>query len=142
MKKFMALILALACAVGLMGCVDAKTSDTTITDEITADTMTDLQTRFPEYNNLDTSEGIEVYVWQAEDGEYRCGALSGKNRNKTYEEISKLASSSTTIDEMKTILTSYNIDRAEIMVIHIEIMSFYYEIVEDFTEINDIFWGD
>ena len=43
---------------------------------------------------------------------------------------------------MKTILSSYNIERGYVSVYHIEIMSFFYEIVEDFTEINDIFWGD
>ena len=127
MKKLMALILVLACAVGLIGC---------------ADTTTDLQKRFPEYYNLDTSEGIKVYVWQAEDGEYRCGAVSGINRITKFEEISKIASNSTTIDEMKTILASYNIERGYVMVYHIEIMSFYYEEIEDYNEIRDIFWGD
>ncbi len=127
MKKLMALILALACAVGLIGC---------------ADTTTNLQKRFPEYYNLDTSEGIKVYVWQAEDGEYRCGAVSGINRITKFEEISKIASNSTTIDEMKTILASYNIERGYVSVYHIEIMSSYYEEIEDYNEIRDIFWGD
>ena len=127
MKKLIALILALACAVGLMGC---------------ADTTTNLQKRFPEYYNLDTSEGIKVYVWQAEDGEYRCGAVSGINRITKFEEISKIASNSTTIDEMKTILASYNIERGYVSVYHIEIMSSYYEEIEDYNEIRDIFWGD
>ena len=127
MKKFVALILALVCAVSLIGC---------------ADTTTNLQKRFPEYYNLDTSEGVEVYVWQTEDGEYRCGALSGINRSTKFEEISKLVSNSTTIDEMKTILASYNIDKAYVMVYHIEIMSSYYEVIEDYNEIRDIFWGD
>ena len=127
MKKFTALILAIVCAVGLTGCADATTN---------------LQKRFPEYYNLDTSEGVTVYVWQAEDGEYRCGALSGINRNTKFEEISKLASNSTSIDEMKTILSSYNIERGYVMVYHIEIMSSYYEVIEDYKEIRDIFWGD
>ena len=127
MKKFMALILMFACAVGLIGC---------------ADPAADLQNRFPEYHNLDTSEGIAVYVWQTEDGEYRCGALSGAKGNHKYEEIAKIASNSTTIDEMKTILASYNIERGYISVYHIEIMSFYYEEIEDYNDIRDIFWGE
>ena len=127
MKKFMALILAIACAVGLIGC---------------AERTTNLQKRFPEYYNLDTSEGVTVYVWQAEDGEYRCGAVSGINRITKFEEISKIGSNSTTIDEMKTILASYNIERGYVSVYHIEIMSSYYEEIEDYNEIRDIFWGD
>ena len=127
MKKIIAMILVLGFAIGLVGC---------------GDTTTKLQSRFPEYYNLDTSEGISVYVWQTEDGGYRCGALSGLNRNTKFEEISKLASNSTTIDEMKTILSSYNIERGYVSVYHIEIMSSYYEEIEDYNEIRDIFWGD
>ena len=101
-----------------------------------------LRIKYPEYYNLDTSEGVTVYVWQAEDGEYRCGAVSGINRITKFEEISKIASNSTTIDEMKTILASYNIERGYVSVYHIEIMSSYYEEIEDYNEIRDIFWGD
>ena len=48
----------------------------------------------------------------------------------------------TSIDEMKTILASYNIERGYVSVYHIEIMSSYYEEIEDYNEIRDIFWGD
>ena len=44
-----------------------------------------LRIKYPEYYNLDTFKGIEVYVWQNDDGEYRCGALSGTNRGKLNE---------------------------------------------------------
>ena len=66
-----------------------------------------LRIKYPEYYNLDTFKGIEVYVWQNDDGEYRCGALSGTNRGKTIEELTALAENSTTIDEMRSILASY-----------------------------------
>ena len=50
-----------------------------------------LRIKYPEYYNLDTFKGIEVYVWQNENGEYRCGALSGTNRGKTIGEMTALA---------------------------------------------------
>ena len=75
-----------------------------------------LRIKYPEYYNLDTFKGIEVYVWQNEDGEYRCGAMSGMNRGKTIEELIALANNSTTIDEMKLILKSYKVEKESIII--------------------------
>lgn len=79
-----------------------------------------LRIKYSEYYNLDTFKGIEVYVWQTDDGEYRCGAMSGTNRNKTIEELITLAENSATIDEMKTILSSYDIDKENVIIILVE----------------------
>ncbi len=75
-----------------------------------------LRIKYPEYYNLDTFKGIEVYVWQDEDGEYRCGAMSGTNRGKTIEELTALAENSVTIKEMKSILSSYKIEKDSIII--------------------------
>ena len=79
-----------------------------------------LRVKYPEYYNLDTFKGIEVYVWQNEDGEYRCGAMSGTNRGNTIEELIALADNSSTIKEMKSILSSYKLEKASINIIHVE----------------------
>lgn len=79
-----------------------------------------LRIKYPEYYNLDTFKGIEVYVWQNENGEYRCGAMSGTNRGKTIEELIALADNSSTIKEMKSILSSYKLEKASINIIHVE----------------------
>lgn len=79
-----------------------------------------LRIKYPEYYNLDAFKGIEVYVWQNEDGEYRCGALSGTNRGKTIEELTALAENSATIDEMKSILASYKSEKESINIILVE----------------------
>ena len=78
-----------------------------------------LRIKYPEYYNLDTFKGIEVYVWQNEDGEYRCGAMSGTNRGKTIEELNSLAENSATIDEMKKILKSYKSEKDSIIIIQV-----------------------
>ena len=78
-----------------------------------------LRVKYPEYYNLDTFKGIEVYVWQNEDGEYRCGAMSGTNRGKTIEELIALTDNSTTIDEMKKILKSYKSERDSSIIIQV-----------------------
>lgn len=128
MKKIMVFVLSLICVVVLIGC-----------GEETAD----LKAIFPEYYSLDTFKGIEIYVWQSDNGEYRCGAMSGTNRNKTYEEISTLEKNGATIEQMKTILASYDIDKEEIIIIPIIINSTDYEIeTENFTNISKVFWGN
>ena len=78
-----------------------------------------LRIKYPEYYNLDTFKGIEVYVWQNEDGEYRCGAMSGTNRGKTIEELTALEENSASIKEMKSILASYKIDKDSIIIIQV-----------------------
>jgi len=102
-----------------------------------------LRIKYPEYYNLDTFKGIEVYVWQNEDGEYRCGAMSGTNRGKTIEEYTALAENSASIKEMKSILASYKIEKDSIIIIQID-NPFSSEDI-DIREINpeeiyDLFW--
>ena len=115
MKKLIIFALALVCVFGMMGCDN---------------TAEQLQTQFAEYYNLGTTKGIEVYMWQTANGEYRCGALSGTNRNKTNDEILNLAKNSATIEEMR-----------EILILPVKINAADFEIVdEDFARISEIFW--
>ena len=79
-----------------------------------------LRIKYPEYYNLDTFKGIEVYVWQNDDGEYRCGAMSGTNRGKTIEELIALEENSASIKEMKSILASYKINKDSIIIIQVD----------------------
>ena len=102
-----------------------------------------LRIKYPEYYNLDTFKGIEVYVWQNEDGEYRCGAMSGTNRGKTIEEYTALAENSASIKEMKSILASYKINKDSIIIIQVANPLSGDEI--EINEINpeelyDLFW--
>ena len=126
MKKLISLVLTLFCALGVIGCSNSTKN---------------LQNKFPEYYNLDTFKGIEVYVWQTEKDEYLCGALSGTDRNKTFEEISQLASNGATIEEMQDILASYDVDKEEISIVPIRIYTDYFEIAtEDLINVKDVFW--
>ena len=42
-----------------------------------------LAERVPQYFDLSTFKGLEMYVWSMAEGSYRCGVLAGTNRNKT-----------------------------------------------------------
>lgn len=130
MKKLVALASALICVLSLFGC-----------NSVTQD----LQKRFPEYYNLDTFKGIEVYIWQTDDGTYKCGAMTGSNINKTFEEILNLQKNDATFEEMRTILSSYDIDKEKIVLLPVNINTEDYEITTDadcLAQISEMFWSD
>ncbi len=74
----------------------------------------ELKEKYPEYFELTHSKGIEVYVWQIAENIYRCGLMSGTNRNKTEEEIIALQSSPLTIAEAKIILSELGVKNSDV----------------------------
>lgn len=104
---------------------------------------TDLRTKFPEYYDRPTTKGLEVYLWQENDGSYKCGLLMGTNRNKTDEELIGLTHNGATIEQMKEILSSYNVNKDMIAIIPVQILESSYKIIEsDFSGAEKLFWGD
>ena len=77
--------------------------------------MERLRAKYPEYFDLSTFKGLELYVWQGAPDNYSCGLMLGTNRNKTLEELMDLKGAS--IAEMKAILSTYDIDENEIIII-------------------------
>ena len=87
-------------------------------DEVWGTTTVDesvLREKYPEYYDLSTFKGLEVYVWQMAPNSYFCGVMEGTNREKTLEEIMSLKG--TGIDEMKAILSTYDIPKENISII-------------------------
>ena len=104
-----------------------------------------LYEKYPEYFGLDGMKGVEVYVWQIEDGSYRCGALIGTNRMKTNEEIQALFDNGATIEEMRTILEFCEVDKSDISVIPVSdpLESDWYQIdIDEIPKYQEIFWGE
>ena len=90
-------------------------------------------------------KGVEVYVWQTEDGSYRCGALIGTNRMKTNEEIQALFDNGATIEEMRTILELCEVEKDHISVIPVSnpLESDRYQIdIDEISKYREIFWGE
>ena len=75
----------------------------------------DLRVKYPEYFELGTFKGLEVYVWQMAENDYRFGLMQGTNREKTQEE--KMALKDATAEEMALILSTYEIEDKDIFVI-------------------------
>ncbi len=74
-----------------------------------------LREKYPEYFDLSTFKGLEVYVWQMAPNRYSCGVMEGTNRNKTTEELMNLKGASA--EEMKVILSTYHIPKENVFII-------------------------
>lgn len=74
-----------------------------------------LKDDYPGYFGLDTTKGLEVFVWQMARGSYSFGLTSGTNREKTLEELMSLKGA--TAAEMSAILSTYDIDSSDISII-------------------------
>ena len=74
-----------------------------------------LREKYPEYFDLPTGKGLEVYVWQMAANSYSFGVMEGTNREKTLNELWKLRGAS--CEEMRSILSSYNINEDRIIII-------------------------
>ncbi len=89
-------------------------------------TLDELREKYPEYFELGTFKGIEVYVWQMAEGCYRCGAMTGTDANKSKEALFRIECSSVSVDDMKLILSAYDIPADEIFVIpYVSMLSSY-----------------
>ena len=73
-----------------------------------------LREKYPEYFDLGTFKGLELYVWQMAENDYRFGLMPGTNRVKTEEEILALPGASA--EEMALILSTYEIEDENIFI--------------------------
>lgn len=101
-----------------------------------------LREKYPEYYDLPTEKGLELYVWQLAEGAWSCGLMAGTNREKTNEELWNLRAAS--VREMQEILASYKLPAEEIAVIpiHVPHSSYMYLIDEDYrAAVREMFFG-
>lgn len=101
----------------------------------------ELRDKYPEYFELGTFKGLEVYVWQMAESDYRFGLMQGTNREKTLEE--KMALKGATAEEMALILSAFDIEDKDIFVIPWPNPISSYMVTEDMTRdpeyINNIY---
>jgi hypothetical protein len=95
-----------------------------------------LKEKYPEYFEMSSFKGIEVYVWEMAEGSYHCGMMSGTNHNKTDEEIWDLAKKSLSIEEAKMILNELGVKKEDVFIIPVvqPISSYRYEIDDAYRE--------
>lgn len=124
---------------------------------IDEDSIRWLRKQYPEYFDLDTSEGLELYVWQMAGNSYSCGLVSGK----TSREIAEAAQAtgeirtdlwnlrSVTVNEMKLILADYGIGKEKVTLIPYSMPHSSYlnvEVAKDpegyLKKLEAMFWGE
>ena len=103
-----------------------------------------LRLNYPQYFDLPTYQGLDVYIWQMAEGSYSCGLLRGETMAHTKEEIWGLIQAPLSMPEMRLILSTYNIDRTQIRLHSIRMLhsSYWYEIDDAYkTQVENLFWG-
>ncbi len=109
---------------------------------ITTNQYSTLQTNYPEFFNLDVTEGLIVYIWEWTPDNYRCALESA-----LYDAISDKSFSFTkgcSMAEMRAILSGYNIkqERIKIKVVNNPISSYRVKITQKYErEIEKKFWS-
>ncbi|MCI8853024.1 MAG: hypothetical protein HFI31_06890 [Lachnospiraceae bacterium] len=92
----------------------------------------ELQVKYPEYFEIGTFKGLEVYVWQMAESDYRFGLMQGTNREKTLEE--KMALKGASSKEMALILSNFDIEDKDIFVIPWQNPISSYMVTEDMVK--------
>ncbi|MBR4295785.1 MAG: hypothetical protein IKT56_02975 [Clostridia bacterium] len=81
------------------------------------ETQISLMEKYPEYFGLDATDGLDVYVWQMAPNSYYFGLLSHSKDSRYWLSDELLDMKGTNADEMRTILSTYDIDADDIYVI-------------------------
>ena len=113
--------------------------------EIVAMEMERLQAQYPQYFDLPTENGLVVYVWQMTEESYSCALTTGPEKWNQQELVWKLAETPVTVEEMRVILSSYNIDRSDITICPtiVPSSSYLYRITDEYTaRVERRFWGE
>ena len=76
-----------------------------------------LMNKYPEYFGIDASNGFDLYVWQLAENSYLFGLLphTATQRDWISSELWNLQG--TDVNEMRQILSTYNIDESDINII-------------------------
>ncbi|MBR2615828.1 MAG: M56 family metallopeptidase [Clostridia bacterium] len=105
-------------------------------------TVEKLREKHPEFFGLSTDGGLTVYIWQFGKDSYRCHLA-----NTLSEAVSDnrfAFSSGVSITQMRTILTTYEIEKKDVTVqaVHNPLSSYYYVIDEAYRErVEELFWS-
>lgn len=72
---------------------------------------------YPQYFGLDVSNGLDVYVWQMAEGDYSFGLLPHAEPQRDEYSPELLNLKAVRADEMRQILSVYNVDENDIYII-------------------------
>lgn len=79
--------------------------------------VSSLREKCPEYFGLDTSNGLDVYVWQMNQNSYSFGVLPHEDTPRDWISAELMKLRGTDAQEMRLILKSYGIEESDIHII-------------------------
>ena len=82
-----------------------------------SETQIFLMSSYPEYFGLDSSEGLDVYVWQMAENHYSFGVLSHSEPMRDWLSDDLINLKGVSVENMREILATYDIDEDDINVI-------------------------
>ena len=115
------------------------------TDDSVKLSVNALKKIYPQFFGVSTDGGLTVYVWQMAENNYRCYLTNTDMEAISDNSFAYTVKDSATIEEMKVILSSYDIDKSEITIqpVNNPLSSYYYEITDSFrAKVKAMFWGD
>lgn len=99
---------------------------------------------YSQFFGVSTDGGLTVYVWQMAENNYRCYLTNTDMEAISDNSFAYTVKDSATIEEMKVILSSYDIDKSEITIQPVinPLSSYYYEITDAYkSKIKAMFFG-
>ena len=100
---------------------------------------------YPQFFGVSTDGGLTVYVWQTDAKTYKCHLANTSMEAISDNSFAYTVKDSATIEEMKVILSSYDIDKSEITIQPVinPLSSYYYEITDAYrAKIQAMFFGN
>ena len=105
--------------------------------------ISNLREKYPQFFNVSTDGGLTVYIWQLAENNYNCYLINSvidalTDRTFAFEV-------GTTIPEMRAILSTYDVDKDDIVIRPTvnPISSYAYKIDDAYTEqLIALFWSD
>ncbi len=112
---------------------------------VTGSDMWQLKERYPQYFDLPTDKGLELYIWQMSGDSYTCILLPGKNLGYTQTELLACHNAGTTLEVMRAIVSSYmpELSRENVTIVPVTMphSSYAYNIDDAYIEnLNKLFW--
>lgn len=143
MKKAIAIIISLVLLLTFTACNNnAHNTDSSSQPTNKNQSIDELKKVYPHFFNIE-DDSLTVYVWQTSKNNHKCYLIS--TSQDAVSDHSFAFEVGTTIEEMKTILSTYTIDKKNI-IIRTEVnplSSYYYEIDENYrVKIKELFWND
>lgn len=118
----------------------ANTSGTDGPENVIA-SLDSLKEKYPQFFNVSTQGGLKVYIWQMSANNYRCYLI---NRDLNALSDSSFAFEvGASIEEMRLILSTYDVDKEDILLTPVRnpLSSYYYTIDGAYREsIKGLFW--